>query len=123
MAHVKRLVEQPFPRRLILTTHCGVPAVRVPLFDQAAPRRTVSLALNADLYARVQAAGLNVEALTERALEEALRAQEREHILKDIAIERAQLAAYVAEHGNPAEQWREAFGSWDAPAAEPEDAA
>jgi post-segregation antitoxin (ccd killing protein) len=46
--------------------------------DVAAKKRTVSLTLNSDLYARARAAGMNVSSIAEAALAQAVRAREAE---------------------------------------------
>ena len=48
------------------------------LDDARARKRTVSLTINGDLYARVRAAGMNASRIAEAALAEALKAHARE---------------------------------------------
>ena len=65
--------------------------MKEPLFDESAARRTVSLTLNSDLYARAKEAGINVSRVAEQALagaytekaREALRAQMAEDTLDE----------------------------------------
>ena len=48
------------------------------LDDARARKRTVSLTINGDLYARVRTAGMNASRIAEAALAEALKAHARE---------------------------------------------
>jgi post-segregation antitoxin (ccd killing protein) len=45
------------------------------MYDVTARKRTVSLTLNSDLYAKVRASGMNASRIAELALAEALRAR------------------------------------------------
>ena len=79
------------------------------LFDVAARKRTVSLTINADLYARSKAAGINASRVAEAALAAALRAREAEVLRDEIRRDQEALARYVEEHGDPAAELREMF--------------
>ncbi|HEY0832715.1 MAG TPA: type II toxin-antitoxin system CcdA family antitoxin [Azospirillum sp.] len=76
-------------------------------YDTTAAKRTVSVTLNADLYAKAKEAGLNVSHLTEAALiqelDEKLRQQIRAEIQQDLEV----YNAYIAEHGSFAEAMQE----------------
>ena len=80
------------------------------LFDAAARKRTVSLTINGDLYAKTRAAGINASRVAEEALAAALRAREAEVLLDEIRRDQEALARYVAEYGDPAAELREMFG-------------
>ena len=80
------------------------------VYDAKARKRTVSLTLNGDLYAKAHAAGMNVSRIAEAALAEALKAHEREKLREEIRQDMLALAAYIEEHGDPVEEWREMFG-------------
>ena len=47
-------------------------------YDVAARKRTVSLTLNSDLYAKVRSAGMNASRIAEAALVQSLKAREAE---------------------------------------------
>jgi len=84
------------------------------LYDGAARKRTVSLTLNSDLYAKVRAAGMNASRIAEAALAEALRTREAEVLRAEIRQDMQALADYIAEHGDPAAELRELFDPPDA---------
>ena len=79
--------------------------MRPRIYDDTAPRSPVTMQVNGDLYARVKAAGLDIDAITERALAAALRERIREEIERDLAA----VDRYVAEHGSFAEMLREHY--------------
>ncbi|HEY7576097.1 MAG TPA: type II toxin-antitoxin system CcdA family antitoxin [Acetobacteraceae bacterium] len=79
------------------------------MFDAAARKRTVSLTINGDLYARTKAAGINASRVAEEALAEALRRQQAEVLRDEIRRDQRALARYVAEYGDPAAELREMF--------------
>jgi antitoxin CcdA len=84
------------------------------LFDPGARKRTVSLTVNSDLYAKAKAAGINASRVAEAALSEALREAQRAVLRREIQQDRDALARYVAEHGDPAAELREMFTLPDA---------
>ncbi len=79
------------------------------LFDAHARKRTVSLTVNSDLYAKAKAAGINASRIAEEALAAALRARQAEILRDEIRRDRDALARYVAQHGDPAAELREMF--------------
>lgn len=84
-------------------------SVREPAYETGAPRQTVSLTLNSDLYARVKALGLNASRIAEEALARELERQRRAAILAEVEADVRAVAAYTAEHGDPAVLTREYF--------------
>ncbi len=74
-----------------------------PLFDAAAPKRTVSLTLNSDLYARAKAEGINASQVAEAALAEALAAQLAFTARKEIEHDLLAYDDYVEKHGSPSD--------------------
>jgi post-segregation antitoxin (ccd killing protein) len=84
-------------------------------YDIAGRKRTVSLTLNSDLYAKVRAAGMNASRIAEAALAEALKARETELLRWEIRQDMQALADYIAEHGDPVAELRELFDPSDAP--------
>lgn len=85
-------------------------------FDPAARKRTVSLSLNGDLYAKAKAHGINVSRVAEAALAEALAARLAEKIRAEIGQDLAAYDAYVDKHGSPAEMLRDHLAARDDPA-------
>lgn len=78
-----------------------------PAFDSAARKRTVSLTLNGDLYAKAKARGINASQVAEAALAEALAARVAQEAKGEIERDLAAYNAYVEKHGSPAEMLRE----------------
>lgn len=83
-------------------------------YDARAGKRTVSLTLNRDLYAKVRAAGMNASRIAEAALARALEMHETEKLREEIRRDTIAVAAYVAKHGDPVAEWRELFEGPDA---------
>ena len=86
-----------------------------PPYDLAARKRTISLTLNSDLYAKVRAAGMNASCIAEAALVQALKARDAEVLRAEIREDMKALADYIAEHDDPAAELREMFDPSDAP--------
>lgn len=80
------------------------------LYDEAAGKQVIGLELNADLYGKAEAAGLDAARIFEQALADALRAKHRETLRAEIEQDRRALAAYIAEHGDPAAELKAMFG-------------
>jgi antitoxin CcdA len=81
--------------------------MRQPLFDPKAKKRTVSLTLNSDLYAKTKEAGINASQVAEAALAAALTSQRAEKARSEIEQDLAAYNAYVEKHGSPAEMLRD----------------
>lgn len=96
------------------TVFATISHVKSTQFDPRARKRTVSLTLNGDLYAKAKAAGINASRVAEAALAEALRARRREILSAEIRQDREALARYVAVHGDPAAELRGMFAPPDA---------
>lgn len=80
--------------------------MRHPPFDPKAPKRTVSLTLNSDLYAKAKSAGINASRVAEEALAYEVQKLEREKLAAEIRQDIEWLAAYEAEHGSFADALR-----------------
>ncbi|MCC2096658.1 MAG: type II toxin-antitoxin system CcdA family antitoxin [Hyphomicrobiales bacterium] len=87
--------------------------MRSPLFDPKAKKKTVSLTINSDLYAKARAAGINVSAVAGQALEDALRQQLAAIISAEVKAEVEAHDRYIAEHGNRAEMLRDYLAECD----------
>jgi post-segregation antitoxin (ccd killing protein) len=87
--------------------------MRRPPYDPAAKKRTVSLTLNSDLYAKAKALGINMSQVAEAALAQALAASITEQARADIEKDMAACSAYIEKHGSPAEMLREYLAERD----------
>jgi antitoxin CcdA len=94
--------------------------MRTPAYDPSAPKQTVSLTLNSDLYAKAKAMGLNASRVAEQALADAYRRECAERLKAELAAELSAVSEYESEFGSFAESVCREFGEpWDAePAAE-----
>jgi post-segregation antitoxin (ccd killing protein) len=82
-------------------------------YDTGARKRTVSLTLNADLYAKVKGAGINLSKVAEEALAQALAQRLLEQARADVRKDLAALSAFVEAHGSFAEMVREHYSTID----------
>lgn len=87
--------------------------MRQPHYDSSARKRTVSLTLNGDLYAKAKAEGINASQVAEAALAEALAARISEKVRAEISQDLDAYNAYVEKHGSPAEMLREHLADRD----------
>jgi antitoxin CcdA len=87
--------------------------MRQPPFDPLARKRTVSLTLNSDLYAKAKAQGINASQVAEAALATALAARLTEKVKAEIAQDLAAYNAYIEKHGSPAEMLRDYLADRD----------
>jgi post-segregation antitoxin (ccd killing protein) len=74
--------------------------VRNPLFEPKAPKQTVSVTLNSDLYAKAKSMGINTSKIAEEALAHEYSIGLREVLRAEIRDELASLEKYEAEHGS-----------------------
>jgi post-segregation antitoxin (ccd killing protein) len=74
--------------------------VRNPLFEPKAPKQTVSVTLNSDLYAKAKSMGINTSKIAEEALAHEYSVGLREVLRAEIRDELASLEKYEAEHGS-----------------------
>ena len=89
--------------------------MRTPGYDVKAPKQTVSLTVNSDLYAKAKSAGINVSQVAEQSLAAAYEAKAREMLAEEIRRDLQAVAAYVQAHGSFAELVREHLGGGDGP--------
>ncbi len=83
--------------------------MRLPLYDQNAKRKTVSVTLNADLVARSAAHGINISRVAEAALGVAFEAAEKAKIREELKEDARWVAELVAKHGHPFPESRAVF--------------
>jgi post-segregation antitoxin (ccd killing protein) len=89
--------------------------MKEPLFDESAARRTVSLTLNSDLYARAKEAGINVSRVAEQALAGAYAEKAREALRAQMAEDIRALDAFAEKYGS----FTEEMEAWEATLDEP----
>lgn len=87
--------------------------MRQPLFDPSAKKKTVSLTMNGDLYAKAKARGINASQVAEAALAAALAAREADEIRADIEKDIVAYNAYIDKHGSSAEMLRDHLADRD----------
>lgn len=76
-------------------------------YDTTAAKRTVSVTLNSDLYAKAKEVGLNVSSVAEAALIQELDERLKQKIRAEIQQDLEVYNAYIAEHGSFAETMQE----------------
>jgi post-segregation antitoxin (ccd killing protein) len=74
--------------------------MRHPLFEAKAPKQTVSITLNSDLYAKAKSMGINTSKVAEQALAQEYLVGLREALRAEIRDELTALERYEAEHGS-----------------------
>ena len=74
--------------------------MRNPLFEPKAPKQTVSITLNSDLYAKARTMGINTSKVAEEALAREYSVRLREALRAEIRDELVALERYEAEHGS-----------------------
>ena len=82
-------------------------------YDPGARKRTVSLTLNADLYAKAKGAGINLSKVAEEAVAQALAERLAEQVKGEIRRDLGALNAFVETHGSFAEMVREHYATVD----------
>ena len=74
--------------------------MRDPIFERKAPKQTVSITLNSDLYAKAKSLGINASKVAEEALAHEYSARRSEALQAEIRDELAALERYEAQHGS-----------------------
>ena len=82
-------------------------------YDVRAPKQTVSLTLNSDIYAQAKELGINASQVAEEALIAAVARRRAEQLKAEIIQDLAATDAYIAKHGSFAEMVREHYGQRD----------
>ena len=77
--------------------------MRDQLYDSKAPKQTVSLTVNSDLYSRAKRVGLNISQVAEQAVADAYAKKCAETIASEIREDLMAVAEYAALHGDFAE--------------------
>lgn len=82
-------------------------SIREPAFRADAPRQTVSLTINSDLFAHVKALGINASRVAEEALAQELEKRRRADIEAEVRADIQVINAYIEKHGSFADHMRE----------------
>jgi post-segregation antitoxin (ccd killing protein) len=93
-------------------------SIRESAYQRDAPRQTVSLTINSDLFSRVKAAGINASRVAEDALAAELEKVRRADIEAEVRSALSAIDAYEAKHGSFPERMRELHGTWPGPEGE-----
>lgn len=75
-------------------------SVREPAYAADAPRQTVSLTINSDLFARVKSLGINASRVAEEALAAELERRRKAHILAEVEADVRATQEYARRHGD-----------------------
>jgi post-segregation antitoxin (ccd killing protein) len=82
-------------------------------YNVKAPKQTVSLTINSDLYTQAKGLGLNASQIAEEAIAVELARRHAERIQAEIRADLEATNAYTAKHGSFAEMVREHYGRDD----------
>ena len=74
--------------------------MRNAIFDSAAPKQTVSVTLNSDLYAKAKRVGINASRVAEDALAQAYAEKVATSLRADLTQDLHSADAYAEEHGS-----------------------
>jgi antitoxin CcdA len=74
--------------------------VRDPDFDPKAPKQTVSVTLNSDLYAKAKSVGINASKVAEEAIADEYSKRRKDALLKELRQDLAAIERYEEEHGS-----------------------
>jgi len=74
--------------------------MRDPNFDPNAPKQTVSVTLNSDLYAKAKSVGINASKVAEEAIADEYAKRRREALLKELQQDLAAVEKYEEQHGS-----------------------
>jgi len=83
-------------------------------YEISAPKQTVSLTLNSDLYTRAKSAGINASRVAEEALACAYAELRAASLRAELEQDLAAASVYAAEHGSFADLVRAHYDSSDA---------
>ena len=87
--------------------------MRAAKYNLKAPKQTVSLTLNSDLYAQAKALKVNASQVAEEALAYEVDRRRAEKLKAEIHKDIEALDAYEAKHGSFVDMAREHYGSED----------
>jgi post-segregation antitoxin (ccd killing protein) len=74
--------------------------MRDPIFDPKAPKQTVSVTLNSDLYAKAKSLGINVSKVAEQSIADEYATRSKEARLVELRQDLAAVESYEEQHGS-----------------------
>ena len=83
--------------------------MRDPLFEPKAPKQTVSVTLNSDLYAKAKSAGINASKVAEEALAAKYAELRSEELEAELRRGLDAVESYADQHGSFSELVREHY--------------
>jgi post-segregation antitoxin (ccd killing protein) len=87
--------------------------MRDPLYDPKAPKQTVSLTLNSELYAKAKSIGINASKVAEESLAKEYAARRGEALLAELRRDVVVVERYEEQHGSFPELVRAHYESDD----------
>ncbi len=84
-------------------------------YEFKAPKQTVSVTVNSDLYSKAKGLGINVSQVAEQAVAEAYSRKRAEMLAAEIQTDLAAASAYTEKHGAFADFVRAHYGRDDGP--------
>jgi antitoxin CcdA len=82
-------------------------------YDLRAPKQTVSVTINSDLYAQAKGLGINTSQVAEAALAREVATRKAQRVKEEIRQDLEALDAYEAKHGSFAQMVRDHYQSAD----------
>jgi post-segregation antitoxin (ccd killing protein) len=87
--------------------------MKPPAYDTKAPKQTVSVTINSDLYTQAKGFGINTSQIAEEALIAEVARRKAELVKAEIETDLAACDDYAAKHGSFAEMVREHYRADD----------
>ncbi len=87
--------------------------MRKPEYDERAPKQTVSITLNSDLYAKAKKLGINASQIAERAIADEYGSRRADQLRAELQRELEAIDKFVEEHGSFSEMARAHYGEDD----------
>jgi post-segregation antitoxin (ccd killing protein) len=87
--------------------------MREPPYESKAPKQTVSVTVNSDLYAKAKRLGINVSQVAEQAVADAYSKKRAEALAAEIEADLAAAADYAEQHGGFGDFVRAHYGRDD----------
>jgi post-segregation antitoxin (ccd killing protein) len=87
--------------------------MRDPLFEPKAAKKTVSITLNSDLYAKAKSLGINTSRVAEEALAHEYARRRSEALIAELRQDLAAVERYAEQHGSFADLVREHYARED----------
>jgi antitoxin CcdA len=82
-------------------------------YDTKAPKQTVSVTINSDLYAKAKQLGINASQVAEKAIADEYAALRAKELRAELAAELAAIDKFVEQHGSFGEMVHAHYGDDD----------